>query len=207
MYIPAPFRETNLERLDFLAAQNSFGTLVSTTAAGPFATHLPVLYQREGKAVSLKGHWARANCQWQGIDSQRVLFILHGPHAYISPRWYAEPARNVPTWNYVAAHLYGRVRLIEDARDLAELVGALAAFYEADASTPWRLEDSKDSRALLGAIVGFELAVDEIQLKFKLNQNHPAVNVCGAISALRAKSGENSAAIAELMQQELARRA
>src|SRR5689334_19987501 len=126
MYVPAHFRETDLARLDELAAHDAFGTLVSQVDGAPFASHLPVLYAREGDRVTLTGHWARENQQWTQIRDQRVLFIFHGPHAYISPRWYAEPPRNVPTWNYATAHVYGRVRLIEDLAVLEQLVDKLA---------------------------------------------------------------------------------
>src|ERR1700680_3554717 len=108
MYIPDAFRETDLARLYWLASHDAFGTLVSFADGAPIATHLPVLYSRDGARVTLTGHWARPNPQWRTIEAQRALFILHGPHAYISPRWYTDPEANVPTWNYAAAHLYGK---------------------------------------------------------------------------------------------------
>ncbi len=64
-----------------------------------------VLYQRTDGQATLTGHWARPNPQWRDIESQRVLFMFQGPHAYISPRWYADTTKQVPTWNYVAAHV------------------------------------------------------------------------------------------------------
>ena len=126
MYIPEHFHEKDLERLDWLAAHDAFATLISVVDAVPFATHLPVLYRREAQRVTLMGHWARANPQWQSIEAQRVLVILHGPHAYVSPRWYVEPTQNVPTWNYAVAHIYGQVRLVEETEQLAGIVTRLA---------------------------------------------------------------------------------
>jgi transcriptional regulator len=206
MYIPTYFHETDLKRLDWLAAHDAFGTLVSVNDGAPVATQLPVLYHRDGARVTLTGHWARPNPQWSGIEAQRVLFIFHGPHAYISPRWYTDPAGNVPTWDYATAHLYGRLQLIHDPERLEKLVVALAACYEAGAATPWRLSETSQSRQRLRGIVGFELAVDDIQLKFKLNQNHSRENVEGAIAALRSKGGEDAAAVAALMQAALQER-
>src|SRR5262245_46723934 len=118
MYVPEHFRATDLAHLDWLAQHDAFGTLVSNIDGAPFASHVPVLYRPAAGRVILTGHWARPNPQWRGIEGQRVLFILHGPHAYISPRWYEEPRRHVPTWNYAVAHLYGRMRLIEDREQL-----------------------------------------------------------------------------------------
>jgi len=207
VYIPAHFREADLGRLDWLAAHDSFGTLVSTVDGAPFATHLPVLYARDGEQVTLTGHWARPNPQWQGIESQRVLFIFHGPHAYVSPRWYIEPARNVPTWNYATAHVYGRPRLIEDTQSLERLVDALAQKYEGGAAQPWRLAQSNPgSLRSLGGIVGFELRADEVQVKYKLNQNHPPANVAGAMRGLIEAGGADAAETARLMQEALERR-
>jgi transcriptional regulator len=206
VYIPAHFHEKDLARLDWLAAHDAFGTLVSQVDGAPFATHLPVIYRREGNRVTLWGHWARPNPQWQGIAGQRVLFIFHGPHAYISPRWYVEPKRQVPTWNYATAHLYGQVALEHDPAVLAEHVAALADKYERGAPEPWRLADSHPGnvRALTG-VVGFELTVDEIQVKYKLNQNHPAGNREGVVQALSQSSSQDGQTIAVLMAQALGR--
>lgn len=207
MYIPAQFRETDLKQLDWLAENDAFGTLISTHEGSPFVTHLPVLYHRADEQVTLTGHWARANPQWTTIEGQRVLLIIHGPHAYISPRWYTDPVNNVPTWNYAAAHLYGRVQLVQEPARLGGIVKALAAYYEAAAETPWRMSEHSANDQRLRSIVGFELTVDEIQVKFKLNQNHQTANIEKVVSALRAEGGEDALGVAALMQQALAKRA
>jgi transcriptional regulator len=206
MYVPQAFSSQDLATLDRLVAYNAFGTLVSQIGGAPFVSHLPVLYQRAEGQVRLSGHWARANPQWRDIEGQRVLLILHGPHAYISPRWYLEPGKNVPTWNYAVAHIYGRVRVIQDVSELERIVTALAARYEAAAATPWRFESSGEAgRVRLKAIVGFELSADEIQVKLKLNQNHTAQNVRGAIEGLRAEGSAAEAEVAAWMEDLLSR--
>jgi transcriptional regulator len=201
MYIPPAFSSADPAVLDRLAAHNAFGTLVSQFGGAPFASHLPVLYRRADGRVILTGHWARANPQWRDLDGQRALFIFHGPHAYISPRWYLEPEKNVPTWNYVVAHVYGRVRVTHDTAELERIVNALAAQYESGAAEPWRFESTGDAgRARLKAIVGFELAADEVQVKVKLGQNHQAGNVQGAIAGLGAVGTAEAVATASWMQ-------
>jgi len=205
MYIPQAFRSDDPAQLDRLAAHNAFGTLVSQSGGAPFASHLPVLYRREQAHVTLTGHWARANPQWREIEGQRALFIFHGPHAYISPRWYVEPARNVPTWNYVVAHVYGQVRVIHDTAELERIVTSLAAQYEAGARQPWRFEETgAAARARLTAIVGFELAADEVQVKMKLSQNHVAGNVRGAAEGLRGVGSTDAREVADSMEEALA---
>lgn len=207
MYLPEAFNAKDSAALDRLAAHNAFGTLVSQIGGTPFVSHLPVLYRRAEGQVTLTGHWARANPQWREIEAQRVLFILHGPHAYISPRWYLEPEKNVPTWNYAVAHVYGRVRVIHDVAEIERIVTALSAQYEAGAEKPWRFEDAGEAgRTRLKAIVGFELTADEVQVKLKLNQNHIEGNVRGAIEGLRATGSVEAGAVADWMQEALKRR-
>lgn len=207
MYLPQAFRTEDPQALDQLAAYNAFGTLVSQSGGAPFVSHLPVLYHRADRRVTLTGHWARANPQWREIEGQRALFIFHGPHAYISPRWYVEPEKNVPTWNYAVAHVYGRVRVTHDTAELERIVTALAAQYEAGAQEPWRFEDTGDAgRARLEAIVGFELVAEEVQVKLKLSQNHVEGNVQGAIRGLRAVGSAEAAELASWMESVLDQR-
>jgi transcriptional regulator len=207
MYLPEAFRARDLRALDRLAAHNAFGTLVSQIEGAPFASHLPVSYRRAGDQVTLSGHWARANPQWREIEGQRALFIFHGPHAYISPRWYVEPQKNVPTWNYAVAHVYGRVRVSDEVTELERIVKALAAQYEASAEKPWRFEETGEAgRARLKAIVGFELTAVDVQLKLKLGQNQAADNVRGAVAGLRAEGAADAAEVASWMEDSLTRR-
>jgi transcriptional regulator len=207
MYNPPHFTSTDLTWLDWLAEHHPFGTLVSQAEGAPLASHLPVLYQRKDGQAILTGHWARPNPQWREIETQRVLFMYQGPHAYISPRWYTDSPKQVPTWNYVAAHVYGTIRLINDGPELEDIVVRLAEKFESGADTPWRFADSDPAnRARLKGIVGFELRSESVQVKLKLNQNHPAANVAGVITGLTNTGSEEAAAVAALMQQELDKR-
>ena len=207
MYNPPQFTSTDLNWLDWLAEHHPFGTLVSQVESTPFASHLPVLYRRTEGQVTLSGHWARPNPQWHDIETQRVLFMFQGPHAYISPRWYVDTPKQVPTWNYVAAHVYGTIRLINDGPELEQLVVRLAEKFESGAAAPWRLADSDPAnRARLKGIVGFELRSEAVQVKLKLNQNHPTANVAGVIAGLRDTGSAEDAAVAALMQKELDKR-
>ncbi len=207
MYNPPHFTSTDPTWLDWLAEHHPFGTLVSQVEGAPFASHLPVLYKRTDAEVTLTGHWARPNPQWREIETQPALFLFQGPHAYISPRWYADTPKQVPTWNYVAAHVYGTIRLIQEGPELEHIVVRLAEKFESGATTPWSLADSDPAnRARLRGIVGFELRSTSVQVKLKLNQNHPVANVAGVIAGLRDTGSEEAAAVAALMQKELDKR-
>ena len=209
MYNPPHFTSTDLNWLDWLAEHHPFGTLISQVDGEPFASHLPVLYTRTEDQVLLSGHWARPNSQWRDIENQRVMFMFHGPHAYVSPRWYSDPQKQVPTWNYVTAHVYGKIRLLQAEEELEGIVTRLSEKFESGAAEPWSLAASDPAnRARLRGIVGFELRSDALQIKIKLkvNQNHTVANVAGVITGLRATDSAEAAAVADLMQKELDRR-
>lgn len=206
MFVPGKFA-ADLAALDALFARDAFITLVSTVAGEPFASHLPVRYARDGERVVLHGHMARANAQWRELAAQTALAIVHGPHAYISPTWYARPETSVPTWNYTVAHLYGQVRLIEEPAALQALVAAQAADYEAGIGSDWRFPDSApDTLHELAGIVGFEFAATRIQVKHKLNQHHDPASLGGAIAGLQRHGNHEGREIAALMAAVLAER-
>jgi transcriptional regulator len=206
MYLPRRFAETDSAELDALLARDAFITLVTMDADGtPFASHLPVLHRWQDDRVLLEGHWARPNPQAR--HAGRTLAIVHGPHAYVSPTWYAAPSEHVPTWNYAVAHLHGSLQTFDDEARLHALVAELSVKYESAVGSDWRFPDSApDTATDLRGIIGFQLLVDSVQLKFKLNQNHPEINVSGAADALQRQGGE-AAEVAAMMRARLARRA
>lgn len=116
--------------------------------------------------TKIYGHLAIANPQHKQLAGQEVLLTLEGPHGYVSPSWYNSPG--VPTWNYQAVHIYGVCSLINDVQKLKHIVDALTHKYESAFEKPWQ---PKYKAAMLNAIVGVEIAITEIQCKYKLNQN------------------------------------
>ena len=193
MYIPSHFRESDERVLAEFIDAYSFGTLVTVEGALPFASHLPFLHDREGR--TLHAHVARGNPQWQHIAANAdVLVMFQGPHGYVSPTWYAKPG--VPTWNYTAVHVYGRARVLDDAAATGRHVEKLAARFERGSAAPWVPE--YDSRMLSG-IVGIEIAIGEIQGKFKLSQNRSAEDRTRVVARLEASGADESTALAKLV--------
>ncbi|MDP1798414.1 MAG: FMN-binding negative transcriptional regulator [Planctomycetaceae bacterium] len=198
MYIPPSFAVTDHSMLLDFVDRYSFATLFSQTDSQPVASHLPLLLNRD--ADRLLGHMARANSHWQTAADQRVLTVFHGPHAYISPSWYA--AQNVvPTWNYIAVHATGTLRLIEDRDRLYSLLQQTVAKYESPRPQPWSMSSPEPEflEKLLAAIVGFEIEVDTWEGKWKLSQNHPQERRERVIDGLRETGRADELAIAELM--------
>lgn len=202
MYLPRAFAETDLTALDRLIERDSFITLVGVVDGLPHATHLPVLYRRDGQHVELQGHVARPNPQAQ--TARPVLAIVHGPHAYISPGWYPdkEAQARVPTWNYAVAHLEGELELFDDEARLAAIVDGLSARHEAGVGGDWRYEhEREDHRVQLRGIIGFRLVPQRIQLKFKLNQNHPVANRLSVATHLDSLAQGTGPEVAQLIRE------
>jgi transcriptional regulator len=193
MYIPNHFRESDERVLAEFIDAYAFGTLVTIERGAPFASHLPFLLDREGR--TLHAHVARGNPQWQHIAADAdVLVMFQGPHGYVSPTWYAGPG--VPTWNYTAVHVYGRARVLDDAAATGRHIEKLAARFERGSAAPWVPE--YDSRMLSG-IVGIEIAIGEIQGKFKVSQNRSAEDRARVATRLEARGTDESTTLAKLV--------
>lgn len=184
--------------------QNSFGLLVSTREGGPIASHLPFLVHRDaGTQGTLVSHLARGNPQWQDLDGAEVLCVFSGPHAYISPTWYAAK-QVVPTWNYIAVHVYGTFRVIDDPHRSFSLVKEFVEHYEAAFAQPWSLPADEDyARKMVAGIVGFEIEIRRLEGKWKLSQNHPRDRQERVAKALAEQRKESSHAIAAMMHAKL----
>lgn len=175
MYLPAPFKSTDVEHALRLIAEHPLGLLIGPDAQGDsFGSHVPLVVVPGGGDLVLEGHMARANPQWGWLSQQqRLLAVFSGPSAYISPSHY-ESAQNVPTWNYAALHAYGDVELIDGTADKDALLKRLIGRFEPEYAEQWRGLSPDYQHKLLGAIVGFRIRVTRWELKLKMSQNRAA---------------------------------
>jgi len=203
MYVPQSFAESDTSTLHAFMRRSSFAVLTTCGEGGLAASHLPLLLDAEdGPRGRLFGHMARANPQWRQAECD-ALAVFSGPHAYVSPTWYQEEG-TVPTWNYVAVHAYGRLRIVVDEEAVLEILRRSVATYEAAMPTPWTFDAASPYiRVQLKAIVGFQLEIDRLEGKWKLSQNHPSHRRRRVAGALAAQSDADSVAIAEMMRQGL----
>jgi len=203
VYLPPAFTETRQQVLVAHIERHEFGLLMSHGTTGVIASHIPFLVERDGDELHLLGHLARPNPQVDDLrQGKEVLAIFSGPHAYISPNWYAAgPA--VPTWNYVDVHAYGTARVIEDSNWLRSLLVRLSDRHEAGSPTPWRMEKLPEPylRGMLKGIIGFDIAVTRLEGKYKLSQNRPAVDRPLIIAALERREDPDSHAVARRMRE------
>jgi transcriptional regulator len=191
MYQPEIFRETDAAVIDAFLHANPFAILVTTQDGVPQADHLPFLYDAESKI--LRAHVARANPLWRVRDAATpALVIFSGGDHYVTPNWYPtkqKTHRVVPTWNYEAAHVYGRLAARDDEDFKRALIEALTRRHEEGRAAPWKVADAPQDfiDAQLQAIVGVELAIERIEMKRKLSQNRTPDDFGGVVAGLDAE--------------------
>jgi transcriptional regulator len=199
MYIPEQYKNENDAEIKAFLQQNAFGILVNQTDGKLWATHIPLELDvnENGKKV-LYGHISKENPQWESFASDnKVLAIFSGPHTYISPSWYDH--ENVPTWNYIAVHVYGTVKIIE-GEAVTEMLKKLVDKYEANSEKPVRVEDfSVKTMMQVRGIVSFEIEIEDIQAVKKMSQNRDDKNYNNIISELDKTGDPNAIEVAKVM--------
>ena len=200
MYIPEFNRLENHEAAISFMRANPFAIVVSSGDGSPFATHIPVLVSQAAGGILLRGHVAKANPHWKLLEQeQETLAIFHGPHAYISPSLYGS-RESVPTWNYAAVHAYGRARVFEEPEPLTEVLLQTIAAFEQAYLDQWRDLNENFRARMLSNIVGFEIAVERLEAKFKLSQNRPRADQTRIIQSLESSDDSAVSGIAKLMK-------
>ncbi len=202
MYIPKHYNNENLSEVKEFIQQNSFGILISSSNGRPLATHIPLELSKskQGKNI-LQGHVSKANTHWNHFkDTTEVLCIFNGPHSYISSSWY--DFEEVPTWNYIAVHVYGKIKIIE-GEALYDSLKHLMDKYEKPSKNPVKIDElSKKTMNQIRGIVGFEIEITDIQAAYKLSQTHTDKNHTTIISELEKKNDAGSKAIAVEMKKQ-----
>jgi transcriptional regulator len=204
VYIPEYFRVHDHEDTIKFMRGNPFAILISSTDAGPFATHLPLFvhWAPQQEKVVLRGHVAKANPHWRYLEQQpQCLTIFHGPHSYISPSNYTEH-ESVPTWNYGAVHLYGNAQVFSSSEALQGVLHELIQTFEPAYARQWASLDEAYRQRMLKQIVGFEIEVTKMEAKFKLNQNRSRVDQANVINSLEKADDTAVSGLARLMKEQ-----
>jgi transcriptional regulator len=208
MYLPKSFAEPDLARLHEAIRASGLASLVTAEPDGLDASHVPMLLDADtGPQGTLYGHLARGNPQGQG-RAGRALAIFLGPDAYISPGWYEtkrETGKVVPTWNYVAIHVAGPIRFFDDAERLRDLVTRLTERHERGQPQPWAVADAPRAfiDAQLKGIIGFEIAIEKLEGKWKMSQNRTAADRRGVVEGLAAESGEDAREVGRIVAERM----
>jgi transcriptional regulator len=170
MYVPHSFREHDLERLADFMREHAFATVVNVVAGVPHATHMPLTLSHDDGSLWLRGHFAKANPQWQALEAGETLAIFTGPHGYVSAEHY-DRFESVPTWNYLAVHAYGQARVVADDVALESLLMELVGEHEAGYADRWQRLSERYRDGMKSGIVAFEFRVERLEGASKLSQN------------------------------------
>jgi len=189
------FRSDDRQLFETLIDQIGFGMVFLGTPDGPRVAHTPLLSTGDG---AVQFHLARGNALTRHLEGATALVTVNGPDAYVSPRWY-DNRDTVPTWDYVALEMEGRVRRMEDEGLEAFLHAVIAKFESRIEGEPWHAEESSEATwgKLFRGIVGFEMEVQAWRPTLKLSQKKSA-SEREAIAA--AQDAQRNSAIAALMR-------
>lgn len=204
MYIPPAFRLDDRAATLAVMRENAFAILVAHSAEGIEITHLPLMVEQRGEDLVIRGHVARANPIVGLIESgAAATAVFSGPHAYISPDWYASEDQ-VPTWNYIAVHASGRLKAVPAPEDTTGLLADLSAEHETPLAPkkPWthhKMREGLMGRMIKG-VLAFELPVERLEAKSKMSQNKKPEDIAGAVDGLRGRGDAGNVTVAEIME-------
>lgn len=180
--------------------EHPMASIVTMSSTGLIGNHIPMLVIERDGNFFLQGHVARANSISKDFDDNTdALALFHGPNAYISPNWYPSKKndpRTVPTWNYVTVHVSGPIQFYKDKEWLKQHLKNLSNTHEKRVNESWQITDAPDEYIdkMLKAIVGVEIAINDIKGNTKMSQNHSQENRNGVVQGLSALGRADAAA-------------
>jgi transcriptional regulator len=201
VYLPPQFNAKNRSDAADLVRAYAFASLISNDDDGlPFVTHLPLHLIEDAddaKSWTLLGHCAKPNPHWRYLQARpQAVATFMGPHAYMSPKVYPDLAR-VPTWNYLAVHCVVTARIIDEPAAKDALLKKLIGDHEPPYAQQWRDLGEDFQHKMLAGIMAFELKVDKMECKLKVNQHRPEAHA--AMRAIYAQGNENERALGQWM--------
>ncbi|MGB6940899.1 MAG: FMN-binding negative transcriptional regulator [Bryobacteraceae bacterium] len=200
MYLPRAFAVEDVPKLQDFMEEFNVATVVTQSAGELTASHIPFLLDRGAEPYGvLRAHIAIRNPQLKDLQSAaQALVIFQGPHTYVSPSWYVNP-ENVPTWNYTVVHAYGTPTIGNKAA-LIELLKDLTRKQESSFEKPWDFDPGAAwVQKLLMEIVAFEIKIERLEGKFKLNQNRKPEDRESVITTLSASEDPAQRVVASWM--------
>jgi transcriptional regulator len=196
MYVAKLNVQEDMKAIEKYISENSFAALISGQFPNLNATHVPLILGKENENLVLYGHIAKPNMQSKDIESgSDVLAIFMDRHTYISSSWYDHV--NVPTWNYMAVHLYGIFKVLSE-KETVQALHDLVNKYEEGNPKPFHIDqmgEDKFKRELRG-ITSFKIEVNRVEANWKLSQNRDDKNHEAIIQKLRERGDEMSLKIA-----------
>jgi transcriptional regulator len=186
-----------------LIEENPWATIVSHNGDELVASHYPILLDDRATEdeLAVVTHVGRPDEQVHRLGDSEVLLIVAGPHGYISPSWYSEEARRVPTWNFSVAHCYGTPEILDPDENLKVLT-RLVAHFEQHVENPAYLEPEVGARLAPGT-VGLRIPITRFVCKVKMSQDKDAESQRQVLEALRRPGAYEHPRLADEMDRAL----
>jgi len=203
MYIPDIYVNENRSEILRFIEENSFAILVNQSNDKINATHIPLFIEESNEnQLILSGHISKLNPQSENFaENGNVLAIFSGAHSYISSSWY--DYEEVPTWNYLAVHVEGKIEILNEERKLLHLEH-LVNKYEKNSENPISTKSlSEKTMSQANGILAFNIIVKNIDAVKKLSQNKSENNKKSIISHLEKSGNEGAKNIANEMKKNL----
>ena len=207
MFQPPVFREDRKDVMRDLIEAHPFATIVASATGGLTADHVPLVLKRDRDQAVLQGHIAVGNPLFRETDAAfEVLTIFQGPQTYVTPSWYAskqEHGKVVPTWNYVVVHVRGELRFTREPAWLLQHLDDLTNQHESHRAEPWAVADAPADfvEKMLNGLVGFEIAIREMQGTWKVSQNKALKDWTGVKDGLEQAETPDAAEMAQLVEE------
>ncbi|KAM3436134.1 hypothetical protein NHJ13734_005235 [Beauveria thailandica] len=230
MYLRSDHTDADTAALRKLIRENPLGILTTALPSDNFpllqCSHIPFLLDIEDETSEtergvLRGHMARANphskalteaAQTDAVSAdgylEREVLVLFNlaAHHYVTPKFYTETkpdtGKVVPTWNYAAAQVYGKIKQIADLSDMSER-SIMGYTGEGSAEKGWKVTDAPDKYIALlkRAIIGIEIKIDRLEGKFKMSQELSEGDCAGVVSGFRRLGTELGAKMSETVEE------
>jgi len=202
MYIPPVYRLDAQDKILQYIQQYPFATLITSHNNQPIATHLPFIIEKRGQELFLLSHIAKGNPQWKFLEAHQALIIFQAPHAYISPSNY-EHKQNVPTWNYVAVHVYGKTTLLPHKEAAIEVLEKTMSVFEHDFLEQWDDLAVSYRNRLLNGLVAFEVKIERWEAQEKLSQDMTAQEQTTIADNLSQSKDNSARELGQIMKENL----
>jgi len=200
MYIPNDFKETDKKKIVDFITHNDFGILITTVNGVMQAVHIPFMLFESENGFILKSHFASKNIIAEAVkNASDALVIFHGAHAYVSSSWYHHA--NVPTWNYIAVHCYGKLKPVDDA-ETENILRQMILKYESSREHGMKWEDYPEKLIanLKKELIAFEILVNRVEAKYKLSQNRNEKDFESVVQHLSSEDNTQANIIADEMK-------
>jgi transcriptional regulator len=200
MYTPSYYKEADFQKLLAFMQHHPFALLCSSGDGGLMGTHLPFIVEEKEQRLCITSHMAKPNPQGKELESgTELMLVFQGPHGYVSPSNY-ELKQNVPTWNYIAVHAYGKAKMITSPEDSVVVLEKMIGTFEPAFRNQWNELTDKYKEEMLKGIVSFEIEVTKLEGKFKLSQNKKKTERENIIHSFETNGDEAAREIAKEMK-------